>query len=185
MTGKTMGRTRAMKAMLAAAGLLIATLLLCLLPAGQARAAQSDLAFVSYSGDTVTGSGTNANNYTVYVRDGDTVDVTLKVKNNSGEQLDYVTMTGYPSYPAATEDDDDFEPITFPPYKSNDALVTGASDSYPHQWYTTETAYSISPGYSIAAGNTATFKMKLNAGNLEPGTYNWNIQLGRIRYDHE
>ena len=158
-----------------------AALLVALWPAS-AQAVESDLAFVSLSGDSVTGNASSG--YTVYIRDGDTADVVLKVKNNSGHDLEFVTMSGYPSYPAADEGDDPFEPIWFPPYRSDKTLVTGA-ENMSSSWYTSETTGVKYPGYWIEAGASPTFRLRINSGDLATGTYNWNIQLGRLRWDYE
>lgn len=145
--------------------------------------AQTDgaLQFTGLSGTAVTGSVSQG--YTVYVRDGDEATLDLKVKNTSGTELEYVTMTSSPSY---GQGDDAFEPIMFSPLNryNPDQGVTGAEYN-GGQWKTSESTGVGYPGYFIGAGATATFQLKVNSGDLATGTYNWNIELGRIRYDYE
>ena len=147
-----------------------------------AHAAEGDLQFVGFTGDSVSGSSSDG--YTVYVRDGDTVDVTLSMRNNSGKALEYVSMTASPSFPATNEGDDDFEPIAFPPHRGNEAWATNA-EYCKDQWYTSETTGVGYYGYWVEVGATPTFKLKVSAGDLSTGTYNWTFRLGRERWDYE
>ena len=151
---------------------------------GLAIQAEGDLQFVGLSGTSVTGSGTNPSGYTVYVRDGDTVDVTLKLKNSSGHGLEYVSMTDSTSYPATVEGEDNFTPIAFPPHRGNGEWAADA-ENMSQKWQTSETTAVGYPGYWIEADATPTFQLKISAGDLVPGTYNLTCQLGRVRWDYE
>ena len=155
----------------------------------------SDLQFVGLEGDSVTGSGTNPSGYTVYVRDGDTVEVTVKLKNVSGSDLGFVRMVDGPAYAddsgasavSFNSSEEEFDPIEFAPlyrYDGDDPEATDAT-FYKDQYLKTEDTGVIMWGYEVAAGAEPTFKMRINAGHLTPGTYNMYFQLGRWRFEYD
>lgn len=171
-----MERTRTIRANLI---LLMLMLLGLLLSPEVAHAAEGDLTLRSVSGPGVTGSA--ASGYTVYVRDGDTATLDLTVHNDSGTDLVYVTMVDSSTY---EEDGETIRPIAFSPLNSYSADDGVAGASYGRTSYlTSETTGVMYVGYHIAAGATATFPIRVSAGNLTPGTYPWYLTLGRQRFD--
>ena len=175
-----------MRRLCTAARTLFATLLLLLALPSLALATEGDLQLVSITGDMVTGNASSG--YTIYIRDGDTVTVDLNVKNATGSEIDYIKVTQEPTY---GEGDDAWNPIEFPHPKTNSIYPPVANTEYDgYRWYTSDTSgdaytYSEYKGFDIAAGVTATFTINIGSGDLAAGTYNWNLQLGRIRYDFE
>ena len=140
-----------------------------------------DLQFVGLSGASVTGSGTDPSGYTVYVRDGDAVEFTLAVKNNSSSTIECVNMVDCSTYAGSGEEE--IAHFSFPEksyansYESLQAAATNA------QWYqdammrTNYEAY-IYEGYNIAANTTATVKMGFDSGNLPLGEHDLSGSSG-------
>ena len=134
--------------------------------------ADGDLQFVGLSGASVTGSGTDPSGYTVYVRDGDAVEFTLAVKNNTSSTIECVNMVDCSTYAGSGEEA--VVHFSFPAkqyaadYESLQAAATNAQWHQDAMMLTSYEAY-IYEGYNIAANTTATVKMGFDSGNLPLG----------------
>ncbi|MGI6221364.1 MAG: cell wall-binding repeat-containing protein, partial [Coriobacteriales bacterium] len=180
MSSNVMERKVLRRAMAAAIGMVLATAALCLLPSGQAQAATSDLQFVGISGAGVSGN-------TVWVRDGDTNTVTLTVRNTTGSDLEFVSMTSCPSF-AQAGGREDLEPVEFPRMDNYGRLTADVTNAEWDSILTVnddQTVRSIRSGFTIPAGKTATFDLKISSGYMSTGQYSCPIQLGKKRSDYE
>ncbi len=143
--------------------------------------AEGDLQFVGLEGASVAGNGSEG--YTIYVRDGDSVEFTLKVKNSSSSVIEYVNMTSCSTYEGEGEETVSFR---FPAYRfANPYIVPNyngaATNATWEQGSELITNYigHVYAGYTISAGNTASVIMDFDAGSLGTGTYDYSFTLGK------
>ena len=124
--------------------------------------ADGDLQFVGLSGASVTGGCTDPSGYTVYVRDGDAVEFTLAVKNNTSSTIECVNMVDSSAYSGAGKEE--IAHFSFPEksyansYESLQAAATNAQWHQDAMMHTNYEAY-IYEGYNIAA-NPLSAKVK-------------------------
>ena len=101
--------------------------------------------------------------------------VAIKVKNNSSETVEDVTLID--STKCTYDDGDEDEKWT--PYELNNNGDDRNWDSNCLPENATENEF----GYDIEAGQTATFYLRVQSGDLRAGTYDHYIQLGK-KEDH-
>ena len=108
---------------------------------------------------------------TARVVTGGTADLEIKLKNNSSETVDYISLWDATTY---GEGEDEFCPYTFQDKRKSPqptgAIVTPAGDNCI---------------YGIGAGKTATFHVLVQAGSMEPGTHNDFLQFANWGYEYD
>ena len=146
-----------------------------------ARASEGALALAGLSGDSVV--GTASSGYTLYVRDGDTAEFTLQVRNDTGSAIEYVNMTACSTY---TAQDAEVQPFHFPAYRfvnpyasaNYNGAATNATWGQGAELLTNYEGY-VYGGYTVGAGTTASVIMDFDAGDLPVGTYQYQFTLGK------
>ena len=169
-----------MKRLMGVCATFFVSVLLLLACMGQAYAAEGDLELTGLDGDCISGS--LADGYSLYVRDGDEVEFTLSMANATDGELRYVNMVESSTY--AGDDGQDVEHFAFPgkAYReSYESLTAAATNAVWDQGAELITNYEglVYNGYTIEAGATATVKIGFDAGNLQTGEYQLSFKLGK------